>query len=106
MSFRAAKAVISVVINFFIVSWQTEQKERKLLWAPVFLGLGLWAYFSHIDYQAPWFIHRKYQNYRVSGVVTDIEEFEKRQRITLQTPKRLLKLSVPNKYPTQCASFF
>lgn len=79
--------------------WQEEQKERKLLWIPVFLGLALWTYFSYIDYDAPWFIQRKYTNYKVSGTIIDIEEFEKHQRITLQGVKRTLKLSVPNKYP-------
>lgn len=79
--------------------WREEQHERKLLWIPVFLGLLLWAYFSSVDYKAPWFVHRKYTNYKVSGIITDIEEFEKRQRITLQCTKRILKLSVPNKYP-------
>ncbi len=79
--------------------WQEEQKERKLLWIPVLLGLALWTYFSYIDYNAPWFIQRKYTNYKVSGTIIDIEEFEKRQRITLQGAKRTLKLSVPNKYP-------
>jgi competence protein ComEC len=81
------------------MSFHEEQKERKLLWTPVFLGLGLWTYFSYIDYNAPWFIQRKYTNYKVSGTIVDIEEFEKRQRITLKGAKRTLKLSVPNKYP-------
>lgn len=82
-----------------LLYWQEEQKERRLLWMPVFLGLALWTYFSYIDYNVPWFIQRKYTNYKVSGVIVDIEEFEKRQRITLKGLNRTLKLSVPNKYP-------